>query len=343
MISLAVWNVRGLNRPLKQNEVRQVVKNNKLSLCAILESHVDMDNLRKVCNVVFRRWDWISNGSCCNKGARIILGWDPVEVDVMVLAQSAQVLHVQINCKDNKRIFFCSLVYAANYYVHRQELWQNLRVHKAFIHDKPWVIMGDFNSALNLEDRSIGSSSVSPGMRDFNNCVKDIEVFDIKRTGFQYTWTQKPKKGVGLLKKIDRIMGNVPFVSSFPQSVAEFKPYGVSDLCPCVLKLFSAEKPKPRPFKFANFLVHKQGFLDIVMAKWNINVDGVHQFRVVKKLSLMKSSLRALLYKQGNLHEKVVNARGKLEDIQRAIDKDPVNESLRSQEASVLRVMRRGS
>lgn len=42
MFSIASWNIRGLNRLTKQNEVREVVRENGLSMCAILESHVDI-------------------------------------------------------------------------------------------------------------------------------------------------------------------------------------------------------------------------------------------------------------------------------------------------------------
>ncbi|KAJ0833348.1 putative RNA-directed DNA polymerase [Helianthus annuus] len=226
-------------------------------------------------------------------------------------------------------------IYAANYYVARRDLWQSLRVHNGLVHDKPWVIMGDFNSALNIEDKSCGSSSVTSSMREFKECLEEIEVFDINRTGLHYTWSQKPKEGIGLLKKIDRVLGNASFVSAYPESVAIFKPYGISDHCPCVLKLFSAGKSKPKPFKFANFLVHKPGFLDIVKSKWDVHINGVHQFRVIKKLTLMKSSLRVLLFQQGNLHEKVANLRANLEGLQNDIDMDPLNDVLRSQEAAM--------
>ncbi|XP_021991697.1 uncharacterized protein LOC110888476 [Helianthus annuus] len=251
-----------------------------------------MDNLQKVCKAVFRRWDWTSNGGCCNKGARIILGWDPTEVDVMVLTQSAQVLHIQVFCKANKSMFFCSLIYAANYYISRRDLWHSLRVHNGMVHDKPWVIMGDFNSALNIEDKSCGSSSITSSMRDFKDCLEEIEVFDINHTGLHFTWSQKPKEGIGLLKKIDRVLGNASFVSSYPESVAIFKPYG---------------KSKPKPFKFAKFLVHKPGFLDIVNGSC-----------------------------YSNLHEKVANLHAKLEALQHDIDMDPLNDVLRSQEAATL-------
>ncbi|XP_022014769.1 uncharacterized protein LOC110914278 [Helianthus annuus] len=292
------------------------------------ESHVDVSNLSKVCNSVFRSWDWTSNGGCCDKGTRIIIGWNPAIFDVMILSQSPQVMHIQLVFKIDKRMVFCSFVYADNYYVSRKQLWHNLSMHKILVGNKPWCLMGDFNTALNLEDNSMGSSSVSIGMRDFQECVDEIEVVDINRTGMHFTWSQKPKNGVGLMKKIDRVMGNTPFIADYPNSVAFFKPYRLSDHCPCILSFPGAGMVKPRPFKFANFLVFKPEFLDIVKSVWDTSVSGVHQFRVVKKLRMLKHPLRSLLFKQGNLHKKVETLRLKLDEIQQSIDRDPNNVEL---------------
>ncbi|XP_022042318.1 uncharacterized protein LOC110944968 [Helianthus annuus] len=206
-----------------------------------------------------------------------------------------------------------------NYYVSRRELWHHLSMHKVLVAKRPWFIMGDFNFALNIEDKSMGTSSISIGMREFQACVDEIEVFDINRMGIHFTWNQKPKKGVGLLKKIDRVMGNTPFVDEYPNSVAMFKPNRLSDHCPCILSIPEAMKLKPRSFKFANFLVFKPEFLDIVKKHWETNVDGVHQFRVVKKLRFLKNPLRSLLFKQGNHHKKVERLRMRLDVIQKIL------------------------
>ncbi|XP_021975501.1 uncharacterized protein LOC110870629 [Helianthus annuus] len=318
-------------------EVRQAVKDYKLSLCAILESHVNVANLASVCKSVFRSWDWTSNGRCCDKGTRIIVGWNPAVFDVMILAQSDQVMHLQLVFKLDKRRVFCSIVYAANYYVTRRDLWQQLSMHKTLVADSPWFLMGDFNSALNIEDSSMGTSSCSTGMREFQACVDDIEVVDINRSGIHFTWNQKPKKGIGLLKKIDRVMGNTSFLAEYPNSVAIFKPYRLSDYCPCILSFPEAMKVKPRSFKFANFLVFKPEFLEIVTKCWDTHVDGVYQFRVVKKLRLLKNPLRSLLFKQGNLHKKVDNLRLKLDVIQQNLDQDPSNVDIHADEASTSR------
>jgi hypothetical protein len=260
MFSFASWNIRGLNRSPKQMEVQQIVKHNKLSLCAILESHVDMSKLVNVCNSVFKSWDWTSNGNHCLKGARIIIGWNPNLIDVMVLSQSDQVLHLQLVLKADKKLLFASVVYADNYYVKRRDLWDSLCLHKLFVGDRPWVLFGDFNATLFFEDHSAGPSVVDVNMRDFRECVEKIEVVDINSSGLNFTWSQKPKNGVGILKKLDRVLANTAFTDLFPSAYALFQPYRLSDHCPCILKIPAIVKQKPKPFKFANFLLYKEGF-----------------------------------------------------------------------------------
>ena len=84
------------------------------------------------------------------------------------------------------------------------------------MHNSPWIVMGDFNSALYVEDQLHGSSTPSIGMREFFECVQHNELVDIQGHGLQFTWNQRPKKGVGILKKIDRVMGNMHFLDLIP-------------------------------------------------------------------------------------------------------------------------------
>ncbi|XP_022002776.1 uncharacterized protein LOC110900170 [Helianthus annuus] len=284
---------------LRQGTIKTKKGASTPSSSVLNESHVEVSNLPKVCKAVFRWWNWTSNGGHCVKGTRIIVGWNPAILDVMVLSETDQ-----------------------------------LSLHKNFVCNEPWVILGDFNSALNLEDKSMGCSSVSLSMKEFQECVDEIEMVDIKCTGIHFTWNQKPKKGIGLMKKIDRVMGNPHFIEKYPSTFAEFHPSRLSDHCSCVVSVPDMEKRKHRPFKFANFLAYKPDFLPIVEKGWGISIDGVYQFSVVKKLRLLKSPLRALLYHQGNLHKKVEELRVKLDRIQCDMDKDPSSLTLRDEEAT---------
>ncbi|GKA35224.1 hypothetical protein Tco_0721715 [Tanacetum coccineum] len=205
MINIASWNIRGLNFSPKQSKVRHVISENNLSICAILESHVLDSNLQRLCSLVFRHWDWTSNGSSCSKGTRIILGWNHNEVDVAVINQDDQCIHTRCLC-----------------------------LHKVYVRDRPWCLLGDFNSALLLEDSTAGSSCIDISMREFKDCVEEIEVMDVQSLGLQFTWSQKPKGKDGIIKKIDRIMANMEFNDVFVGAHAIFKLYHVSDHSPSV-------------------------------------------------------------------------------------------------------------
>ncbi|GJU27028.1 hypothetical protein Tco_1165649 [Tanacetum coccineum] len=98
-------------------------------------------------------WKWTSNGSLCPKDSQIILGWNDDLVDVMIMAQTNQVMHVQ--------------------------LWNNLVGHSRLMRNRPWVLLGDFNAALNLEDHSAGGYEPNAAMRDFKECVQAMKPYRI--------------------------------------------------------------------------------------------------------------------------------------------------------------------
>ncbi|PWA59001.1 RNA-directed DNA polymerase, eukaryota, Reverse transcriptase zinc-binding domain protein [Artemisia annua] len=284
--------------PKMAANVRQVVNENNLCICAVLESHVDAFVVYDTCRKVCSRWKWTSNGSICDKGSRIILGWNDDIVDVMIMSQTNQIMHVQVNIRAENKTLFCSFVYADNYYVKRRALWSNLESHA--------------------------------------KCVTNMEVADVNSTGLHFTWNQKPKGSNRTLKKIDRIMSNLQFCDTYPGSFAIFLPYRISDHSPCVLRIPHVAMLKPKPFKFSNFLVHKEGFMDTANLGWNMNVNGCAMYRVLKRLKGLKSPFRKLLHNQGNLHERVDRLRKELDEVQKAIDKDPFNSALREEHAHYL-------
>ncbi|XP_022024451.1 uncharacterized protein LOC110924768 [Helianthus annuus] len=280
MGSLAACNIRGLNRALKQKEVRQLIKGNHLQVCAILETHVNVSNVNNVCNKVYASWSWADNAAHCNKGTRIMLGWDVNLVDVMILAQSDQVIHTHIVFKVDMKAVFCSFVYADNEYKNRIALWENLCMHYSFMRDKPWILMGDFNYSLFLEDTLSGSSSSNIGMVEFKECVDSIEVFDINASGLHYTWTNKQQNQWAVFKKIDRILGNSKFIDTFQSAAACFKLYRSSDHTPCILVFPNITREKPKPFKFVNILADKEGFEEEVKRIWNFGYPGIYKLAV---------------------------------------------------------------
>ncbi|GJS26095.1 hypothetical protein Tco_0486715 [Tanacetum coccineum] len=326
-----------MNLSPKQSEVRHVINENNLAVCAILESHIASSRLDTICKRVFRHWYWASNNSSCFKGTRIILGWNADIVDTSIIFQSDQVMHTRIWIKAERKELFCSFIYAHNRYTHRRGLWDSLCMHKCFINNRPWCILGDFNAALNIEDVSAGSSFMDISMREFKECIEEIELIDVPRSGLQFTWNQKPQGSNGILKKLDRVMANVEFSNEFVGNYAVFQPYGISDHSPAVLRIPLQHKIYPKPFKFANVVTTFPRFKEVVKDGWSDQVCGFYMFRVVKKLKSLKKPLRKLLYDKGNLHDNVNKLRIEMARVQQDLDVDPTNQDLRDEEAVYVR------
>ncbi|GJX96732.1 reverse transcriptase zinc-binding domain-containing protein [Tanacetum coccineum] len=51
----------------------------------------------------------------------------------------------------------------------RRGLWDNLRRFKAITSESPWILMGDFNVTLNLEEHSAGGSKINGDMQEFRD------------------------------------------------------------------------------------------------------------------------------------------------------------------------------
>ncbi|GJU38853.1 putative RNA-directed DNA polymerase [Tanacetum coccineum] len=211
----------------------------------------------------------------------------------MIMAQTNQVVHAKVIHRTDRKSIYCTFIYASNDSKERRLLWADLGLYKLVVCGLPWVLLGDFNVALNMEDVCTGSSIMSSVMCDFKDCVNNIEVVDINSTGIHFTWNQKPKGRDGILKKLDRIMGNMDFIDSFQGA----------------------------------------NFLDMVATHWNTSVDGYSMFQVVQKMKNLKKPIRKLMHDQGNLHDRVTRLRSELDEIQKAIDRDPSNNSLRDEGA----------
>ncbi|GKA35159.1 RNA-directed DNA polymerase, eukaryota, reverse transcriptase zinc-binding domain protein [Tanacetum coccineum] len=141
---------------------------------SILETHLKKDRIDKVCMNIFGSWSWQNNVRVSRKGCRIAVGWD---------------------CNNVK----CSLINATE-----QSMLYNV--------NSAWVIMGDVNVSLNLEDHSEGMSNFTQDMIDFQERVNETELEDINCSSVHFTLTKSLlNTSATVLKKLDRVMSNPIF------------------------------------------------------------------------------------------------------------------------------------
>lgn len=95
------WNVKGLNAPLKQSEVKSLISSKELSFCGLVKTKVKKNNQNKVVNAIFRSWNVLTNYSCSLLGI-ILICWNLNNVNVLLVDSSAQAIHIRVHaCNGN--------------------------------------------------------------------------------------------------------------------------------------------------------------------------------------------------------------------------------------------------
>ncbi|GJU59398.1 RNA-directed DNA polymerase, eukaryota, reverse transcriptase zinc-binding domain protein [Tanacetum coccineum] len=213
---IAVWNITSINKEKKQKEIRQLIQNEQLHVCAVLETHIKSTNIKKVCDNTFGSWERASNSSFSSNGCRIMVGWNDNMVKVRILHLSRQSMLCDIeNLYDQKRLF-CSFIYASNYGGERRDLWKDLDLYSRITKGQPWVIMRDFNVTLKIDEHSASGSFITQDMQEFSDYINNIDVEDICYSGLHYTWIKSPKNPqTSVLKHLDRVMINDDFMIEY--------------------------------------------------------------------------------------------------------------------------------
>nr|GEX21518.1 RNA-directed DNA polymerase, eukaryota, reverse transcriptase zinc-binding domain protein [Tanacetum cinerariifolium] len=119
------WNIKGLCTYDKQNKLRKFMKDERLSIYAIIETRIKAKKLLEIRNGIFKQWELINN--------------------------------MRIEDKREKLLIFCSVVYAANRGNKRRDLWKELSLYNRIVADSPWAILGDTNVTLDLGRRLASS------------------------------------------------------------------------------------------------------------------------------------------------------------------------------------------
>lgn len=84
--------------------------------------------------------------------------------------------------------FICIAIYTSLRFHERCILWNNLK-NAANLHNKPWIIVGDFNEVLVEEDKFGGRMISANRSLIFKECLDFCNMVDLGFNGPYFTWT----------------------------------------------------------------------------------------------------------------------------------------------------------
>ncbi|KAL0455380.1 UNVERIFIED_CONTAM: LINE-1 retrotransposable element O protein [Sesamum latifolium] len=217
MIQAASWNVRGLNRQDQQMVVRGLIVEFNIHFIGLLETRVASTDTSRVQSRLLHNWKWFVDPT--RLGNRIWLAWDDSEVDVNILLVHNQCIHCRVIAKRTHVSSLITVVYGLNEVVPRRELWEQLVCIVEDIGDEPWLVLGDFNTVLDLSEVHGTSGDISIAMVDFQACFRDIGLLHVPMLGETYTWHNCSDGPRSLWKKLDRMASQKVFQITNDQGI----------------------------------------------------------------------------------------------------------------------------
>jgi hypothetical protein len=240
-------------------------------------------------------------------------------VDISVIDKSDQCVSCCVHSLKDGSNWFHSFVYGANKPLDRRSLWQHLYTIKNRLFPNPWMLSGDFNVVEHLAEKW-GSDSLNSYELEFGECLNDLEVIDLKFSGFFFTWNNKSEGAGFIARKLDRVLVNEEWLGRFGGTNVDFLSAGVSDHSPGLITVGSLVSFGPKPIKFCNFWLEHGDYMEWLSNCWMQEINGVPMYKLCRKLKEFKAILKSKTTSCfGNLRNKIIQACESLDLAQKAV------------------------
>ncbi|KAL2944462.1 Ribonuclease H [Bienertia sinuspersici] len=213
-ISFLVWNTQGTgNRPFL-SALKEVIRVNRPSVVALVETHMDGNHARVVASTI--GFDGHLRVDAQGFSGGIWVYWKPNLVTIDDINQSPQHITMQIS-RTGLEPWYFTAVYASPDPIKRQDLWDFLKEF-AKSHNMPWMLGGDFNDTRFDWERNSCSSETHRRARRFNHWIESMELIELEFAGPQHTWSRGLTKETRRSARLDRALCNGLWTTRFSQA-----------------------------------------------------------------------------------------------------------------------------
>lgn len=157
-------------------------------------------------------------------------------------------LTVYLRRNEDKKVLALIGIYGPSWTAAREVFFEELREHN-LNDDMLWMLCGDFNTTLNIEDRSNQQQSWSENLR-FASVISELNLMNLNLQGRRFTWLNARENPT--MVRLDRFLISLAWNMTFPNCSQKSLPNTSSDHC---LLLYSAATnfKKLVFLKFENF------------------------------------------------------------------------------------------
>ncbi|GMJ02918.1 hypothetical protein HRI_003961000 [Hibiscus trionum] len=190
------------------------------------------------------------------------------DVTVSVISVSNQFIHTMIQGALLDEPCFLTVVYASPQAQYMRHLWDQLCDLNPG-DERPWIIGGDFNALLHLDDRRGGQSGRNYVCRKFQDFVFSCALQEAVFKGSKYTWSRGD-----LYERLDRFLINAKWADSYPNCMVRHLQRIGSDHRPILLCMESGVPTmNAKVFRYVFAWHGSEGYDDVVEKAWDGSIS----------------------------------------------------------------------
>lgn len=268
-MNIIVWNSRRVLKPNFQQHVRELARNYNPAIMVIMGTHLGGDRAREITDRL--PFDCAIHTETIGFTGGLWLLWNSDMAEVEQLANTEQEIHVEVKIRSSNLSWIFNAIYASPRSAERCVLWNNLsRV--VDMHNKPWVLAGDFNEPLVDEDKFGGRPVSINRSLLLKDCLDKCNMVDLGFNGPRFTWTNKRDANYFIQERIDRYFMNLSWCLLYPEARITHLTRCHSDHCPELLESMPSRMTHlNRPFRFQSFWLSNTSFPKVVNQVWKLS------------------------------------------------------------------------
>ncbi|XP_026399707.1 uncharacterized protein LOC113295590 [Papaver somniferum] len=310
------WNINGVARTTSHSKLRELIR----------DFHPEVFGLavpKVACSANFGR-RLISEGYSSfiiNNSANVGIGnlWVCYKdgLHVSVVNSSKQAITIAV---DGVYISFVHAIYSQTT---RRRIWQKLVMQDSIT---PWLVIGDFNCILCLNEKKGGLEIRSSVIDDFSDWMDDNNLFESDSLGSKFTWCNRQSGTRRIISKLDRAIINAAWLAKFENWRCKALPREVSEHSTLFGYPFSVPRPCRAPFRVQKMWFLHGDFLRMVNESWTLSVHGSPDFIFPYKLKRLKIAMKDWnLRIFGNVNSRLKQDQLHFETSSLISDEDPSN------------------
>ncbi|KAJ8423470.1 hypothetical protein Cgig2_013513 [Carnegiea gigantea] len=151
-IKIFVWNVQGARSSEFMNVLKEHIGIQQPTILALVETHITGSRAQFVCDRIGYGWCFHVEAQGFRGGIWVL--WRSEDVGVNIIRHHDQYVTIEVN-KQCYNPWLLTVVYASPHITLGETLWRELHQFDTQC-TTPWLLVGDFNKMINLEERNHG-------------------------------------------------------------------------------------------------------------------------------------------------------------------------------------------